>query len=187
MGGSKLIQPCAIAMPEAVRWDVLDSFSDVTLGVTSDPQVERLLGKGVARKNEGDTGGRREMLRCAFENHSSAIRLQLGNIPSVSSVDAAAAPTGRRLLCRHDHHASKASESDDEWKLRDLNGHHAPRNCVPCRKPKYLRMRRFSSPVVALLEPQIGNRRHTAAKGETTDYAPAFRRAVDWQQRCRLR
>src|SRR5258707_15062904 len=34
------------------------NFSGVTLGVTSDSQVERLLGKGVARKNEGDTGGR---------------------------------------------------------------------------------------------------------------------------------
>src|SRR5258708_30490502 len=34
------------------------NFSGVTLGVTSDSEVERLLGKGVARKNEGDTGGR---------------------------------------------------------------------------------------------------------------------------------
>jgi hypothetical protein len=34
------------------------NFSGVTLGVTSDSEVERLLGKGVARKTEGDTGGR---------------------------------------------------------------------------------------------------------------------------------
>jgi hypothetical protein len=34
------------------------NFSGVTLGVTSDPEVERLLGSGVARRNEGDTGGR---------------------------------------------------------------------------------------------------------------------------------
>jgi hypothetical protein len=34
------------------------NFSGVTLGVTSDSEVERLLGTGVARKNEGDMGGR---------------------------------------------------------------------------------------------------------------------------------
>src|SRR5450631_3317851 len=34
------------------------NFSGVTLGVTSDSEVARLLGKGVARRNEGDTGGR---------------------------------------------------------------------------------------------------------------------------------
>ncbi len=34
------------------------NFSGVTLSVTSDSEVERLLGKGIARKNEGDTGGR---------------------------------------------------------------------------------------------------------------------------------
>jgi hypothetical protein len=34
------------------------NFSGVTLGVSSDSEVERLLGKGVVRKNEGDTGGR---------------------------------------------------------------------------------------------------------------------------------
>ena len=33
-------------------------FSGITLGLTNDSQVQRLLGKGVARKNEGDTGGR---------------------------------------------------------------------------------------------------------------------------------
>lgn len=33
-------------------------FSGITLGITDDPQVQRLLGKGIARRNEGDTGGR---------------------------------------------------------------------------------------------------------------------------------
>ena len=33
-------------------------FSGITLSLTTDSEVQRLLGKGVARKNEGDTGGR---------------------------------------------------------------------------------------------------------------------------------
>ncbi len=36
-------------------------------------------------------------------------------------------------------------------------------------------------------EAQIGSRPHTVAKAETKDSAQAFRRAFDWQQRCRLR
>jgi len=47
-------------------------------------------------------------------------------------------------------------------------------------------LRRFSFPVIALLEPLIGNRRHTDAKAETMGYARASHRAFDWQQRCRL-
>jgi len=33
-------------------------FSGITLGLTTDPEVQRLLGKGVVRAAEGDTGGR---------------------------------------------------------------------------------------------------------------------------------
>lgn len=33
-------------------------FAGITLGVSTDSQVQRLLGHGVVRKNEGDTGGR---------------------------------------------------------------------------------------------------------------------------------
>jgi hypothetical protein len=33
-------------------------FSGITLGLTTDSEVRRLLGEGAARKNEGDTGGR---------------------------------------------------------------------------------------------------------------------------------
>jgi hypothetical protein len=33
-------------------------FAGITLGLTDDSEVQRLLGKGVARKDEGDTGGR---------------------------------------------------------------------------------------------------------------------------------
>ena len=47
--------------------------------------------------------------------------------------------------------------------------------------------RKFSSPfpVVGVLGTRFGNRAHTVAKAETTGYARAFRRACDWQQRCR--
>ena len=34
---------------------------------------------------------------------------------------------------------------------------------------------------------RLGNKPRSAAKDETTDCWPAFRRAFDWQQRCRLR
>ncbi len=33
-------------------------FAGITVGVTTDPQVQRLLGKGVFRPDEGHTGGR---------------------------------------------------------------------------------------------------------------------------------
>jgi hypothetical protein len=48
-------------------------------------------------------------------------------------------------------------------------------------------LRRFSFPVIALLETRFGSRLHTVAKSETMGYARAFRHAFDWQQRCRLR
>jgi hypothetical protein len=50
-------------------------------------------------------------------------------------------------------------------------------------------LRTFSSPfpVVASLELQAGSKPRTAAKAGTTGCARAFRRAFDWQQRCRLR
>ena len=41
--------------------------------------------------------------------------------------------------------------------------------------------------LVGALGTRFGNRRHNAAKAETTGYARAFRRACDSQQRCRLR
>jgi len=41
---------------EKVCWPL--HFAGVTLGITTDPEVARLLGKGIFRKNEGDTGGR---------------------------------------------------------------------------------------------------------------------------------
>ena len=48
-------------------------------------------------------------------------------------------------------------------------------------------LRRLSSPVVGALEPQIGNRCHSAATTETTGFWLASHRAFDLQQRHRLR
>lgn len=66
-----LIAGCAIALvcagiaassqelkpaPGTVCWPL--NFSGITLGVTTDSEAQRLLGKEVARNTEGDTGGR---------------------------------------------------------------------------------------------------------------------------------
>ena len=48
-------------------------------------------------------------------------------------------------------------------------------------------LRRFSFPIIALLEPRSGNKRQNAATTETTGCARAFRRAFDSPLRCRLR
>ena len=48
MGGDLPLSP--------VCWPL--NFAGITLGVTTDSEVQRLLGKGVFRKDEGDTGGR---------------------------------------------------------------------------------------------------------------------------------
>jgi hypothetical protein len=45
-----------IAQPGSVCWPL--NFSGIVLGVTTNSQVERLLGRGVFRANEGETGGR---------------------------------------------------------------------------------------------------------------------------------
>jgi len=46
-----------------------------------------------------------------------------------------------------------------------------------------------SSPIPLVEAPgtRFGSRHRTVAKAETTGYAPAFRRACDWLQRCRWR
>ncbi len=44
------------AEKEKVCWPL--HFAGVTLGISTDPQVARLLGKGLFRKSDGDTGGR---------------------------------------------------------------------------------------------------------------------------------
>ena len=48
---------------------------------------------------------------------------------------------------------------------------------------------RFSSPIALVEEPgtRFDSRPHTVAKAETTGCVRVFRRACDWQQRCRLR
>lgn len=42
--------------PGSVCWPL--NFAGITVGISTDSQVQRLLGHGVFRKNEGDTGGR---------------------------------------------------------------------------------------------------------------------------------
>ena len=42
--------------PGSVCWPL--HFAGITLGLTDDSEVQRLLGQGVLRKDEGDTGGR---------------------------------------------------------------------------------------------------------------------------------
>ncbi len=46
----------SVTPPGSVCWPL--HFSGIALGVTTDSQVERLLGRGVFRRDEGDTGGR---------------------------------------------------------------------------------------------------------------------------------
>ncbi len=46
----------SVAPPGSVCWPL--HLSGIVLGVTTDAQVERLLGRGVFRRDEGDTGGR---------------------------------------------------------------------------------------------------------------------------------
>ncbi len=48
--------PGLAAEKENVCWPL--HFAEVTLGISTDPQVTRLIGKGIFRKDEGDTGGR---------------------------------------------------------------------------------------------------------------------------------
>lgn len=48
--------PAAEPPLSPVCWPL--NFAGITLGVTTDSQVQRLLGKGVAKPDEGDTGGR---------------------------------------------------------------------------------------------------------------------------------
>lgn len=48
--------PESVEPPGSVCWPL--NFSGVVLGVTTNSQVERLLGPGVVRADEGETGGR---------------------------------------------------------------------------------------------------------------------------------
>jgi|SRR5215472_7327005 len=49
--------PPSFATPKGtVRWPL--NFAGITIGVNTDSHVQRLLGKGVFRKDEGHTGGR---------------------------------------------------------------------------------------------------------------------------------
>ena len=80
------------------------NFSGVTLGVTSDPEVERLLGKGIARKNEGDTGGR----YFVDEGHTATLHL-------VSYTDSIVGEVTLRVGVDPAIPASELKQAESKW------------------------------------------------------------------------
>jgi hypothetical protein len=76
----------------------------VTLGVTSDSDVERLLGKGVGRKNEGDTGGR----YFADEGHSATLHV-------VSYTDSVVGELTLRAGVDPAIHAGERKQAESKW------------------------------------------------------------------------
>ena len=80
------------------------NFSGVTLGVTSDSEVERLLGKGVARKNEGDTGGRYFI----DEGHTATLH-------AVSYTDSIVGELTLRAGVDLAIHASERKQAESKW------------------------------------------------------------------------
>jgi hypothetical protein len=80
------------------------NFSGITLGVTSDSEVERLLGKGVARKNESDTGGRYFI----DEGHTATLH-------AVSYTDSIVGELTLRAGVDPAIHASELRQAESKW------------------------------------------------------------------------
>lgn len=80
------------------------NFSGITLSVTSDSEVERLLGKGVARKNEGDTGGRYFI----DEGHTATLH-------AVSYTDSVVGELTLRAGVDPSIHASELRQAESKW------------------------------------------------------------------------
>lgn len=80
------------------------NFSGVTLGVTSDSEVERLLGKGIARKNEGDTGGR----YFVDDGHTATLHV-------VSYTDSIVGELTLRAGVDPAIHASELKQAESKW------------------------------------------------------------------------
>lgn len=87
----------SIAPPGSVCWPL--HFSGITLGITTDSQVERLLGRGVFRKGEGDTGGRyfTDMRGTATLHVISYTDYVVGEVTLRAGVDPAIRPNERQL------------------------------------------------------------------------------------------
>jgi hypothetical protein len=88
--------------PGTVCWPL--NFSGITLSVTSDSEVERLLGKGVARKNEGDTGGRYFI----DEGHTATLH-------AVSYTDSIVGELTLRAGVDPAIHASELKQAESKW------------------------------------------------------------------------
>ena len=81
--------------PGSVCWPL--HFSGITLGVTTDSQVQRLLGQGVFRKKEGDAGGRyfidvKSSATLHVVGYTDAV---VGELTILSGIDPAITPAER--------------------------------------------------------------------------------------------
>lgn len=87
----------SIAPAGSVCWPL--HFSGITLGVTTSSQVERLLGRGVFRRDEGDTGGRyfTDIKGTATLHVISYTDNVVGEVTLRAGVDPAIRPNERRL------------------------------------------------------------------------------------------
>ena len=84
---------CAADLPlSPVCWPL--NFAGITLAVNTQPQVVRLLGKGVLRKDEGDSGGRYYIdraktatLHVVFADSVEEVTVEQGVSPELKSAE----------------------------------------------------------------------------------------------------
>lgn len=88
--------------PGTVCWPL--HFSGITLGLTTDPEVERLLGKGVVRKSERDTGGRYFI----DEEHTATLHV-------VSYTDYVVGEVTLRMGIDPSVHANELKQAESRW------------------------------------------------------------------------
>ena len=79
-------------------------FSGITLGLTTDSEVQRLLGDGAARKNEGDTGGRYFI----DESHTATLH-------AISYTDSVVGELTLRSGVDPTIHASEVKQAESKW------------------------------------------------------------------------
>jgi hypothetical protein len=79
-------------------------FSGITLGLTTDSEVQRLLGKGAARGNEGDTGGRYFI----DEGHTATLH-------AVSYTDSVVGELTLRAGIDPTIHAGEVKQAESKW------------------------------------------------------------------------
>jgi hypothetical protein len=86
----------------AVCWPL--HFSGITLGLTTDSEVQRLLGEGATRKNEGDTGGRYFI----DKRHTATLH-------AVSYTDSVVGELTLRSGVDPALHASEVKQAESKW------------------------------------------------------------------------